>query len=110
MDEQHITLPISGMTCANCALTIERVLNKKTPGIVEAKVNLATEKADIIFYPEINDRDGIISARKKAGYGVIDKDTEDTTSDDYEQLARQKEIKVQSNKFWLGVIFSSPLF
>ncbi len=44
MSEQKVTLPITGMSCANCAANIERALYKKTTGIVTASVNFATER------------------------------------------------------------------
>ncbi len=42
----RVTLDICGMTCASCVSRLERVLNK-IPGVLEASVNLATEKAHI---------------------------------------------------------------
>ncbi len=48
--EQQVTLPITGMTCANCAATIERSLNK-LDGVEVATVNLASERATIGFDP-----------------------------------------------------------
>ena len=41
-----ISLPISGMTCASCVRRVERAL-KSVPGVGEAMVNLATERAEI---------------------------------------------------------------
>lgn len=43
-----IDLPVQGMTCASCVGRVERAL-KKLPGVQEAVVNLATEKASIRF-------------------------------------------------------------
>lgn len=48
---QNITLVITGMTCANCAVNLERQL-KKLKGVISAKVNFASEKAAISFEPE----------------------------------------------------------
>ena len=48
MDEQKASMPIEGMTCATCALRIEKVLNR-TAGVSEASVNLATEQAQVAF-------------------------------------------------------------
>ncbi|MBL3427470.1 heavy-metal-associated domain-containing protein, partial [Klebsiella pneumoniae] len=46
MDKQkHVTLGVTGMTCAACATRIEKVLNKMDG--VDANVNLAMEKASI---------------------------------------------------------------
>jgi P-type Cu+ transporter len=44
MATQQIELPITGMTCANCARTVERTLGK-TEGVAEAAVNFASEPA-----------------------------------------------------------------
>ena len=46
----EIVLPIAGMTCASCVNRIERFLGK-TDGIVEANVNLATERATVTVDP-----------------------------------------------------------
>ena len=48
MPEKHINLPVTGMTCANCALNIERNV-KKLAGVKEANVNFASEQASISF-------------------------------------------------------------
>ena len=51
MATRQITLPITGMTCANCAATIERNL-KKLPGLASAAVNLASERASVEYDPQ----------------------------------------------------------
>ena len=52
MAEEQITLPITGMTCANCVATIERNL-KRLPGVENAQVNLASERASVVFDPAL---------------------------------------------------------
>jgi len=42
------TLALEGMTCASCARRIERGLSK-VPGVAEASVNLATERASVAY-------------------------------------------------------------
>jgi Cu+-exporting ATPase len=64
-----IVLPIEGMTCASCVNRIERFL-KKTDGVVEASVNLATERATITFDPAIAGRQELVQAVEAAGYDV----------------------------------------
>jgi Cu+-exporting ATPase len=110
MNEKEITLPISGMTCANCASTIERVLTKRTAGIVQATVNLATEKATITYLPDQVDYPQIVSAIRQAGYDVIDTRGAEGDSADIEQQARDRELKKQTRKFWTGVSLALPLF
>ena len=66
---QHLVLPITGMTCANCVATVERNL-KKLDGVRTASVNLASERASIEFDPSTIDQAKIIERIQRAGYGV----------------------------------------
>jgi len=104
-----IELPVTGMTCANCAANIERALNKKVPGVVQAAVNFATERVSVEYIVGVSDIDDIVSAIEKAGYGAVLPD-DDMGAEDAEQAARQAEIKDQTRKFAAGVIFALPLF
>src|ERR1044072_5022880 len=64
----HLTLGVSGMTCAACATRIEKVL-KRLPGVTDANVNLATEVARVDGDGRIT-RDAVAAAIRKAGYDV----------------------------------------
>ncbi|MCL4303806.1 MAG: heavy metal translocating P-type ATPase [Anaerolineae bacterium] len=102
-------LPITGMTCANCVNTVERTLNKKVPGIIEATVNFATEKATVKYIPGAVTRAEIVAAVERAGYGVVEAGSEEALVD-AEKEAREREIQDQTRKLWVGVIFTLPLF
>jgi P-type Cu+ transporter len=104
-----IELPVTGMTCANCAMNIERALNKKVAGVVNASVNFATERVFVEYIAGVSNIDEIISAIKKAGYGVIPPE-EIVQGNDSEQAARDAEIKDQTRKFVVGLSFALPLF
>ena len=65
----EIQLPVEGMTCASCVNRIERFL-KKTPGVEEATVNLATEVATIRYLPDQAGTAELVSAIEAAGYDV----------------------------------------
>src|SRR5271157_5607940 len=65
----EIQLPIEGMSCASCVNRIERFL-RKTPGVAEASVNLATEVATVRYLPEIAGLDELARAIEAAGYEV----------------------------------------
>lgn len=69
MTTKHLTLPITGMTCANCAATIERNL-KKLPSAANVNVNLASERATLEFDGEQLTQADVIARIEKAGYGV----------------------------------------
>ena len=65
----EIRLPIEGMSCASCVNRIERFL-RKTPGVAEANVNLATEIATVRYRPEIAGLDELCAAIEAAGYDL----------------------------------------
>ena len=65
---QHLDLPIEGMTCASCAVRIERTLN--TLDGVEATVNYATERATVSFDGERVTPGELIAAIEAAGYAA----------------------------------------
>src|SRR5438876_6919230 len=48
--ESRALLALEGMTCASCAMRIEKGL-KKVPGVKDASVNLATEQASVTYDP-----------------------------------------------------------
>jgi Cu+-exporting ATPase len=104
-----IELPITGMTCANCVAAVERTLNKKVPGILEASVNFATEKASVRYIPGTVSRRDMVAAIERAGYGVVEATTDEALVD-AEKVAREKEIADQTRKLWVGVLFTVPLF
>ena len=104
-----VEMPVTGMTCANCAGNIERALNKKTPGVVNAAVNFASERVAVEYVPGILNVDDIVAAIEKAGYGAIPPE-EGRDDEDVELQARRAEIRDQTRKFAVGVIFTLPLF
>ena len=65
-----LELPITGMTCASCVARNEKAL-RKLPGVDDASVNFATEKATIAFDPEVVSTDDLVHAVEAAGYGVV---------------------------------------
>jgi P-type Cu+ transporter len=65
---QRLDLPIEGMTCASCAIRIERTLN--TLDGVQATVNYATERATVSFDGERVTPRELIAAVETAGYAA----------------------------------------
>jgi Cu+-exporting ATPase len=105
----RIEMPVTGMTCANCAANVERALNKKVPGVLQASVNFASERVLVEYIPGALDVEDIVAAIEKAGYGAI-APTEGWDEEDAEQKARDAEIRDQTRKFAVGVLFALPLF
>src|SRR5512134_2616021 len=68
-DTKQLTLPITGMTCANCVATVERNL-KKLDGVSSAIVNLSSERATVEFDAAKLELGDMIARVSRAGYGV----------------------------------------
>lgn len=66
--QNTIELPIEGMTCASCVARVEKALNKVS-GVVQASVNLATEKATVRSLTTVEPSQ-LRAAVEKAGYAV----------------------------------------
>lgn len=106
-----IDLPIAGMTCANCATTIERTL-QRLDGVVDASVNFASEKAMVAYVPGVVSRVDLVRAVEDAGYEggtppVIEVEGAEQTLEDVEQQAREAEIRSKRNKLIVGAILGS---
>ncbi|HOX68258.1 MAG TPA: heavy metal-associated domain-containing protein, partial [Burkholderiaceae bacterium] len=63
-----LQLQITGMTCASCALRVEKAL-AKVPGVLQASVNLATEQACVRADASVGTQ-VVADAVHRAGYGV----------------------------------------
>jgi len=105
----RVELAITGMTCANCSATIERTLNQKVPGVVQAAVNFASERASVEYVPQAVSVDELIAAVAGAGFGAA-APGESPEAEDAEARARGREIADQTRKFFVGVICALPLF
>ncbi|MGD8366316.1 MAG: heavy metal translocating P-type ATPase [Desulfobacterales bacterium] len=106
---ESVDLPITGMTCTNCAANIERALNRKVPGVLRASVNFASERASVEYLPSLAGVEDLVAAIRKAGYDAVAPETEEG-AEDAELRARQREIAEQTRKFAVGVLFALPLF
>ncbi len=102
----EVVLPIEGMTCASCVNRIERFL-RKTDGVQEASVNLATERATIRFLPTVTGRAELVDAIEAAGYEVRGTSaeaapdaeaalTDEPTAEDLERARERRELGIQS--------------
>jgi Cu+-exporting ATPase len=66
------SFPITGMTCASCVLRVEKAI-AAVPGVESASVNLATERADVLFTGPAAARQ-VVAAIRAAGYEVASQD------------------------------------
>ena len=69
---EKASIPITGMTCTNCAATVKKGL-AETPGVERADVNFASEKASVEYDPAKVDLARIKQSISQLGYGVAAK-------------------------------------
>lgn len=109
MNTETLILPVTGMSCANCAATIEKTLNKKVDGVIQASVNFASESLVIEYIPSVVSLDDIIAVVKKTGFDIISTPS-GQDDENVEAIARHAEIRNQTIKFGVGAAFALPLF
>ncbi len=104
----EIELPLLGMSCTNCANTIEKKLNQ-TPGVLNASVNFASERASVKYAAGTISRSELVAVIRQAGFDVVESQA-DAEDEDAEAMARAAEVEHQTRRFWVGVLFALPLF
>jgi len=128
--ESHIALDLEGMTCASCAMRIEKGL-KKVPGVKDAQVNLASERATVTYDPAQTGIEQMVQKVEAVGYkatpvlasqgtpaGVpVQADAANTPVAPVSSLVqgdelserRQAEIVRKRNLLLLGIVFTLPV-
>jgi Cu+-exporting ATPase len=102
-------IPVTGMSCANCAANIERTLNNNVAGVINASVNFASERLIVSYLPSEITMDDIVARVKEMGFDLILAE-EGMDEADVEEIARNREIQDQTRKFRVGTAFALPLF
>jgi Cu+-exporting ATPase len=106
--DSHIDLKIDGMTCASCVARVEKAL-KRVPGVLEAHVNLATERASLRYLggPEVVKR--MIEAVDATGY-TAQEIRPDIDQTDRERAAREAEIAGLRRALTVAALLTLPVF
>lgn len=104
---EEVIIPIRGMSCASCVNRIETRL-RNLPGVMEAAVNLSTEKAIVRFFPSVHSINELKTTIQDLGYEPLEVIDELATTD-YEKKAREQEIRKLGLKTLIGVLLSIPL-
>lgn len=99
---KEVTIGINGMTCASCVASVEKGLSR-LDGVKEVVVNLATEKAKVIYDEDIISIKDLKDEIKSSGYTPVDVEKNHI---DYQEKAQRTLFK----KFIIAAIFTVPLF
>lgn len=98
-----IQLAIHGMHCSSCAAVIQKEL-KKVPGVIDATVNFASEKAAVSYDGEV-ELQSLIAAVKKAGYTA----TEMSDESHHDHMHHGESEKKYKHHFLIGLALSLPM-
>jgi Cu+-exporting ATPase len=104
----RVTLPVRGMHCAACVGKVEGAL-RSVPGVSEAAVNLATERATVAFDPARTDLAALQRAVAAAGYELVEPAADAGPADDREREARAREQRAMRRRFLVGAVLSAPV-
>jgi Cu+-exporting ATPase len=104
---KSVVIPIRGMTCASCVAAIERAV-RKLAGVTSVSVNLATERADIVYDPAVVRLSAIKQAITNAGYTPLDIEVTAVSVDDDAERKR-KDTRLLWRKFVTSAFFALPL-
>lgn len=69
MATETVELPVHGMTCANCARSVERTL-ASVPGVTKVSVNLEGGRATVEYNQVLVTAEGLAAAVRRLGYEV----------------------------------------
>jgi len=110
VDEDVITIkktfPVTGMSCASCAASVETTLNEE-PGVINAAVNYANSSASVEYAPNVADIQHFKKSVQSSGYDLIIENNETVT----DELEKQKKSHYQQlrKRTILSIIFSVPI-
>ena len=108
MSEKTEELSVSGMTCVSCARSIEQVLHSKA-GVSLAQVTFPKNRVSVTGDDAATNRSAIVQSIREIGFDVVEA-TGDTSEDDAVAMANQVAESRQWRRFYVGVVFSVPLF
>jgi heavy metal translocating P-type ATPase len=103
-----VELKVSGMTCASCVARVEKAL-KRVPGVVDAAVNLATERATVRFFGSAEAVGRLVAAVEATGYEAEEVRVGVDRTDE-ERAAREAEIASLRTSLVIAALLTLPVF
>ena len=100
------TFPVTGMSCASCAVSAESILSAQ-PGVINASVNFANTSLQVEYVPTVTSPDKLKGAVQAVGYDLVIEDTKEA-KDALEDIHRAK-LQSLKKRTILSITFSIPL-
>ena len=107
--EETTELAIEEMTCASCVGRVEKAL-AKVPGVLEATVNLATERARVRHLAGVVSIADLQAAVEQAGYKSRRLSAATANAEDQDAERRESEARALRRSLLIAAIFSLPVF
>jgi len=102
-DIKKATLPVTGMSCAACAVSVESML-KHTAGVTNAGVNYANQSVWIDYNPKTTTLPDLDKVLQGIGYGLIIEDDEDDAIAEQEKIQRDHYEKIKRSTIASGLL------
>jgi Cu2+-exporting ATPase len=106
-DSHKITLPVIGMSCASCAVSVESML-KHTSGVADAGVNYANQSVWIDYDPKLTTLPELDKVLQGVGYGLIIQEDEDDATAEQEKIQQEHYQNLRNRTIWAGIL-SAPV-
>ncbi|HWW40004.1 cation-translocating P-type ATPase, partial [Pedobacter sp.] len=97
--------PVTGMSCASCAVSVESILNSEQ-GVVQATVNLAANSVLVEYIPTIIEPKDMKLAVQGIGYDLVIDET-DGAKEELENIRQEHLSQLRKRTFW-AIILSVP--
>jgi len=107
--EETTELGIEDMTCASCVGRVEKAL-RQIPGVIEANVNLATERARVRHSAGIVTTAMLEAAVEQAGYKARRLSAATASSDDQDSERRKNEARGLRRSLLIAALLTLPVF
>lgn len=107
--EETTELGIEDMTCASCVGRVEKAL-RQIPGVIEANVNLATERARVRHSAGIVTTTMLEAAVEQAGYKARRLSAATASSDDQDSERRENEARGLRRSLLIAALLTLPVF
>lgn len=98
--------PVTGMSCASCAASVESML-KALPGVIKAGVNFANNTASVEYIPGITGPEDFKKAIQSVGYDLVIDESE-AAADNLEALQQAHSSQLRKRTI-AAIAFSAPL-